>query len=92
MAHLQSDGAKVFSLWHNEGMTGYRKRPRDPAQLAKLMIDIASGEVEDKQPAAKRGRPGGLKGGPARSASLDPRKRQLIAQKAAAARWGKKQP
>ena len=24
------------------------KRPRDPAQLAKLMIDIASGEVEDK--------------------------------------------
>jgi hypothetical protein len=22
-----------------------RKRPRDPAQLAKLMIDIASGEV-----------------------------------------------
>jgi len=28
-------------------MTKPRKRPRDPAQLAKLMIDIASGEVED---------------------------------------------
>jgi hypothetical protein len=27
-----------------------RKRPRDPAQLAKLMIDIASGEVEDREP------------------------------------------
>jgi hypothetical protein len=27
------------------------KRPRDPAQLAKLMIDIASGEVEDRGPA-----------------------------------------
>ena len=27
-----------------------RKRPRDPAQLAKLMIDIASGEVEDRPP------------------------------------------
>jgi hypothetical protein len=27
-----------------------RKRPRDPAQLAKLMIDIASGEVEDRKP------------------------------------------
>ena len=27
-----------------------RKRPRDPAQLAKLMIDIASGEVEDRAP------------------------------------------
>jgi hypothetical protein len=25
------------------------KRPRDPAQLAKLMIDIASGEVEDRE-------------------------------------------
>jgi hypothetical protein len=25
-----------------------RKRPRDPTQLAKLMIDIASGEVEDR--------------------------------------------
>jgi hypothetical protein len=27
-----------------------RKRPRDPARLAKLMIDIASGEVQDRQP------------------------------------------
>jgi hypothetical protein len=26
------------------------KRPRDPAQLAKLIVDIASGEVEDCQP------------------------------------------
>jgi hypothetical protein len=29
------------------------KRPRDPAQLAKLMIDIASGEVEDRKSASK---------------------------------------
>jgi len=28
-------------------MTKPLKRPRDSAQLAKLMIDIASGEVED---------------------------------------------
>jgi hypothetical protein len=27
------------------------KRPRDPAQLAKLLIDIASGEVNDRAPA-----------------------------------------
>jgi len=27
-----------------------RKRPRDPAQLAKLMIDIASGQIEDREP------------------------------------------
>jgi hypothetical protein len=24
-----------------------RKRPRDPSQLAKLIVDIAAGEVED---------------------------------------------
>ena len=46
MAYLQTDGAQVFSRWHHDGMTGYRKRPRDPAQLA-----IASGNArEDEQP------------------------------------------
>jgi len=54
-------------------MTRHPKRPRDPAQLAKLMIDIASGEVEDREPtpeergknaaAVKRGQLGGLHGG-----------------------------
>jgi hypothetical protein len=29
-----------------------RKRPRDPAQLAKLMIDIAGGKVEDRAKAS----------------------------------------
>jgi hypothetical protein len=58
-------------------MADHRKRPRDPAQLTKLMIDIASGEVEDrelapslegKDPAAvSLGRRGGLKGGKART-------------------------
>jgi hypothetical protein len=51
MAHLQTDGALVFPRWHNEGMTGYRQRPHDPAQLAKLTIDIASGNAcEHAQP------------------------------------------
>ena len=55
------------------------KRPRDPAQLAKLMIDIASGKVEDREPepslagkdaaAVNLGRRGGLKGGKARTKS-----------------------
>jgi hypothetical protein len=27
-----------------------RKRPRDPTQLAKLIVDIATGEVEDREP------------------------------------------
>jgi hypothetical protein len=44
MADLQTDGARVLSLWRNEGVSSYRKRPRDPGQLAKLMIDIDSGE------------------------------------------------
>lgn len=43
----------------------------------------------DKNPAAVLlGRLGGLRGGPARAASLSPEKRQEIAKKAAAARWG----
>jgi hypothetical protein len=52
MAHLQSDGAQVFALWRNEGMTSYRKRPRDSVQP--LMIDIASGEVGDRQSPKKK--------------------------------------
>ena len=63
------------------------KRPRDLAQLAKLMIDIASGEIEDRAPGDERprGRAGGLKGGAARANALDPQKRREIARKAAAA-------
>jgi hypothetical protein len=75
------------------------KRPRDPAQLAKLMIDIASGEVEDREPepslegkdaaAVSLGRRGGLKGGKARAAKMTPERRAEIARKAAKARWDK---
>lgn len=32
-----------------DSLIKHPKRPRDPAQLAKLMIDIASGEVEDRE-------------------------------------------
>jgi hypothetical protein len=52
------------------------KRPRDPAQLAKLIGDITTGQVEDSEldkrnPAAVAlGRLGGLKGGPARAKTL----------------------
>jgi hypothetical protein len=67
------------------------KRPRDPAQLAKLIVDIATGEVEEKvaarpNPASQKG---GLAGGPARALKLVPEKRKDIAQNAAKARWGK---
>jgi hypothetical protein len=68
------------------------KRPRDLNQLAKRMVDLATGEAdtESAKPDA-RGRKGGLKGGVARATALDPQTRREIARKAAAARWAKKQ-
>jgi hypothetical protein len=68
------------------------KRPRDPIQLGKLIVDIATGKVEDrvedgKNPAAvELGRLGGRKGGKARADSLSPERRKEIAKNAAAAR------
>jgi hypothetical protein len=69
------------------------KRPRDPIQLGKLIVDIATGQIEDcaddgKDPAASElGRLGGLKGGRARAKSLAPERRREIAARAASARW-----
>ncbi len=71
------------------------KRPRDPNQLAKLVVDIASGDRQDEpqasetNPMASLGRAGGLKGGRARAERLTPEKRANIARQAAAARWRK---
>ena len=72
------------------------KRPRDPAQLAKLMVDIASGEVEDREPMPEeRGKDPaaaalGRKGGTARAKSMSAEQRVKIARKAAQSRWGKR--
>jgi hypothetical protein len=75
-----------------------RKRPRDPNQLAKFIVDLATGAGDDakstpdegKNPAAVAlGRLGGLKGGRARAIRLSPAKRKEIARQAAAARWKK---
>jgi len=69
------------------------KRPRDPAQLAKQVFDIAIGETEDAVSESKRHpspkRKGGLKGGKARAKSLTPAERADIARIAAQARWKK---
>jgi hypothetical protein len=73
------------------------QRPRDPNELAKLVVDIASGESPDplRTPdgrdlaAVLLGRRGGLKGGRARADALSPERRSEIALKAAAARWAK---
>lgn len=71
-----------------------RKRPRDPNQLGKLIVDLATGAAEDapvdtgKDPAAVAlGRKGGLKGGKARAAALTAEERQASARRAAQARW-----
>jgi hypothetical protein len=76
-----------------------RKRPKDPNQLAKFIVDAATGAGEDKlatpeqqgkNPAAVAlGRLGGLKGGKARAARMRPEDRIRIAREAAAARWKK---
>jgi len=65
------------------------KRPRDPNQLAKMIVDIATGEAENVKPIAPREaqRKGGLKGGKARAKKLSAEKRRAIAKRAARARW-----
>lgn len=78
------------SARHTEGMA---KRPRDPNQLAKLIVDIAVGEGADAVSEAKRNpskrRAGGLKGGVIRAQNLTQEQRQDIARLAARARWKK---
>lgn len=73
-----------------------RKRPRDPNQLGKLIVDLATGEAEEPKPddgknpaAVALGRKGGLKGGKARAAKMTPEQRTESAKRAAAARWAK---
>ena len=73
------------------------KRPRDFNQLAKMIVDMSTGDAPpeppqpEKNPAAVAlGKLGGAKGGAARAAALSPRKRSEIAKNAAAKRWGKK--
>jgi hypothetical protein len=73
------------------------RRPRDPNQLAKQILDIATGEIEDQEPdtgknpaAVELGRKGGLKGGKARANSMTAQERKDAAQKAARVRWGKR--
>jgi hypothetical protein len=70
------------------------KRPRDPNQLAKLIVDIATGEELETSPKPKNeaavahGREGGRK----RAESLPPKRRKEIARKAARKRWKAKEP
>lgn len=70
------------------------KRPRDPNQLGKLIVDLATGEATEDRPEAPTpaqefARSGGLKGGRARADALTPERRKEIAKRAAIKRWDK---
>ena len=65
------------------------KRPRDANQLAKHIVDVATGEVDDEAPrdkdpsAVERGRMGGK----ISAERLSPEQLRIAARKAAQARW-----
>lgn len=84
---------------HITGMAKKRlKRPRDTIERAKLIGDIATGQVKDitddgKDAAAVEfARRGGKKGGRARVEKLSPERRRGIAKKAAAALYKAVEP
>jgi hypothetical protein len=68
-------------------------RPRDPIALAKLIGDIATGQVVDavddgkNTTASGAGRRGGMIGGKQRADRLTAEQRKAAAVKAAKARW-----
>lgn len=75
-------------------MTKHPPRPRDANQLAKRIVDLATGQMTEEKPAdltpaQEFARSGGLKGGDARAKALTPERRAEIARNAAAKRWGK---
>lgn len=74
------------------------KRPKDANQLARSIVELATGEATHREPtpdddlgkdaaAVSLGRRGGLKGGKARAKKLTAAQRKEIAVKAAQARW-----
>jgi hypothetical protein len=72
--------------------------PKDINQLAKFIVDKATGEDMSNEPiqekkknpaAVELGRLGGLKGGKARAKKLTPKQRSAIAKKAVQERWNK---
>lgn len=68
-------------------MTDKPKRPRDANQLAKFIVDMATGEEPVHEHDTSGQRKGGLKGGKARADKLSPEERSEIAKKAARSRW-----
>ena len=93
LENWEDDGGPASDVSQNHPK---RKRPRDLSQAAKLVVDIASGQVEDreatpeeqgKDPAAAAL---GRKGGQARAESMSAKRRKEIARQAAKKRWAAK--
>lgn len=70
-------------------MTDKPRRPRDANQLAKFIVDMATGEEPEYEPDTSGQRKGGLKGGKARVEKIPAGQRKAIAKDAASARWKK---
>jgi hypothetical protein len=79
---------------------GKGKRPRDPNQLAKWIVEQSTAEAKSVAPGPEpfslsaymsaMGRKGGMVGGKRRLVTMTPAARRASAAKAAQARWGKK--
>jgi hypothetical protein len=70
-------------------MSDHPKRPRDPNQLAKAIVDLATGQATEPAP-PKRNEAAvelGLRGGAARAKILTKKQRVEIAKKGAKERW-----
>lgn len=65
------------------------KRPTNPFESGIMVARIATGEIADNPTKTPRRARGGKVGGAARAAKLSKTRRQDIARKAAAKRWGK---
>lgn len=74
------------------GMIDKPKRPRDSNQLAKFIVDVATGDARDPAPVEKAEgqRRGGLVGGVRRAENLSDTQRSDIAKAAAKSRWNSK--
>ena len=74
---------------HIARMSKTPKRPRDPNQLAKLVVDIATGEDPAEKVVPNEARiKAATAGGKAQSAKLTEHRRSEIATAAARERWG----
>ena len=70
-------------------MTDRPKRPRDANQLAKFIVDLATGQDNPVVLSDNDNRASGAQGGKARADALTKEQRKEIARIAADARWKK---